>query len=107
MAVFQLARFEVRPDARDAAERAMHEHATYVRNELPDAMWTTYRDAQYPTRYIAYFRADARAVDAFVAALSPLLVAPADFTELELVTSSDLAPRHRRDQRPNTKPRRR
>jgi quinol monooxygenase YgiN len=117
MAVFKLARFEVRPEARDAAERAMHEFASYVRAELADSMWTTYRDKQHPTRYVSYIRADTPAADerhrtapgtqAFVAALYPLLVAPPEFTDFELVTSSDLAPRHKRDQRPNTKPRRR
>ena len=117
MAVYTLARFEVRPDARDAAERAMHEFATYVRNELPDSVWTTYRDREHPTRYVSYIRADtpaaverhrtAAGTQAFLAALDPLLVAPLELTELELMTSSDLAPRRKQDQRPNTKPRRR
>lgn len=105
MAVYTIARFEVRPDARDQAERAMHEFASYVRKELPDSMWTTYRDPRAPTHYISLIRADDPAADdrhrnapgtqAFVTALYPLVVGEVEFTQLELVTSSDLAPRHR------------
>ncbi|HEY5944794.1 MAG TPA: hypothetical protein VIV40_04855 [Kofleriaceae bacterium] len=105
MAVFKLARFAVRPDAREAAERAMHDFASYVRKELPDSMWTTYRDAKAPNHYVSMIRADNPAADerhrnaagtqAFVAALYPLVEGTVEFTEYELVTSSDLAPRHR------------
>ena len=34
MAVFTIARFEIRPEARDEAERAMHDYASYVRQDL-------------------------------------------------------------------------
>ncbi len=105
MAVFWIERFEVRPDARATAERAMHELAAYVRSQLPDVAWTAYRDPGAPGQYVALGRADNRAADerrrtapgtqAFVAALAPLVVRPIDATEYELVTSSDLAPRRR------------
>jgi len=105
MAVYTIARFEVRSDARDQAERAMHELASYVRKELPDSMWTAYRDPRAPTHYTAFIRADDPGADerhrnapgtqAFVAMLSPLVVGEVEFTQLELVTSSDLAPRRR------------
>lgn len=106
MAVFKIARFEVLPDARVEAERAMHELAAYVRKELPDASWTAYRDPHAPTHYIAMLRADDPAADerhrtapgtrAFDAALAPLLRGKVDVTEYQLVTSSDLQRRHRR-----------
>lgn len=119
MAVFTIARFEIRPDARAAAERAMHALATYVRNELPGSSWTTYRDPHAPTRYIAMTRADDPAADArhhdapgtraFFAALGPLLIDDVERSEYELVTSSDLQRRSRSPQarRGARRPRRR
>lgn len=105
MAVFRTERFEVRPEAREQAERVMHEFASYVRRELPDSMFTTYRDASAPTRYIAFTRADHPEADAlhrdapgrqaFLTALQPLLASSIEATAYELVTSSDLAPRSR------------
>jgi quinol monooxygenase YgiN len=106
MPVFTVARFEVRPEAREQAERAMHEFATYVRTELDDSSWTTYRDPKAPAKYMSLIVADSpAAVDrhrnaagtqAFVAALYPLLVGEIEFTHYDLVTSSDLGRRHRR-----------
>lgn len=106
MAVYRLARFEVRPEARADAERALHELAAYVRRELPDVMWTTYRDPEVPGRFTTLVRAELPAADdrlraspgmqALLAALEPLLVAPIEDARCELVTSSDLAPRPRR-----------
>jgi quinol monooxygenase YgiN len=105
MAVFKLARFEIRSDRRADAERAMHELASYIRKELPAASWTTYRDPHAPAHYISLSRADDRTADdrfrdapgmrAFLATLGPLLVGTLEVTEYELVTSSDLAPRLR------------
>jgi quinol monooxygenase YgiN len=106
MAVYKLARFEVRPEAREEAERAMHDFASYVRAELDDSMWTTYRDVDAPNRFVSMIRADNEAADKrhrdapgtrkFVAALYPLLAGDVEFTQYELVTSSDLAPRPRK-----------
>jgi len=99
MPVYRLIRFEVRPDARLDAERALHEHAAYVRASLPKTMWTTYRTA--PTRFVTYVRsddpeADAKATLALHEALETLVVGPIEDSECELVTSSDLQRRHRR-----------
>ncbi|MBS1123556.1 MAG: hypothetical protein H6Q90_5784 [Deltaproteobacteria bacterium] len=105
MAVFKIARYDVRPDAGAQAERAMHEFATYVRKELADSSWTTYRDPHAPTHYVSLLRAETPAADArhrdapgtqaFLAALEPLLEGKLELTEYELVTSSDLQRRHR------------
>lgn len=83
----------------------MREYADYVRKELPDLSWTTYRDLRAPTRYTSMIRVDNPAADerhrttpgttAFNAALEPLLVGTVEITECELVTSSDLQRRHR------------
>ena len=100
MAVYTIARYQVRPEASATAEQAMRDFADYVRRELPDSSWTTYREREAPTRFVAMARADDVAADArhraspgmqaFAAAMAPLLVGEADPSELELVTSSDL-----------------
>src|SRR4030095_14853072 len=99
MAVYKVARFPAPPEARADAERAMHEFATYVRKELDDSSWTTYRDPKAPTHYISLIIADSPAADdrhrnapgtqEFVKALYPLVVGEVEFTQYELVTSSD------------------
>ncbi len=101
MAAYAIARYEIRPDARDAAERAMHDHAAFVRRELPDVMFTAYRDPAAPTHYVAMTRAETRAGDerhrqALAAALAPHLAGDIEVAGCELVTSSDLQRRHRR-----------
>lgn len=106
MAIYQLARFEVRPEACLEVEKAMHALASYVRQELPGSMWTAYREPDAPNRFTAMLRADERTalerhaasagVRAFEQALAPVLVGSIETSEWELVTSSDLAPRHRR-----------
>ena len=94
MAVFKVARFAVRPARRDDAERALHEFAAEIRKD-PDSMWTTYRDTSAPSQYIAFLRAASKAVDVFPPALSPFVVGAPEVIDYELVTSSDLAARHR------------
>lgn len=116
MAVFKTVRYQVRSGAGPDAERAMREFAAYVRRDLPDSSWTMYRDPHDPTHYLALIRADDRAADArhrdapgtqaFVAALAPVLAAELEVREYELVTSSDLAPRHRPGRRPAARRRR-
>jgi hypothetical protein len=109
MPVYKLDRFEVRADARLAAERAMFDYASYVRAELPDSIWTMYRDLHAPTRFTSITvsrdaAAEARALAApgtrtFLAAIEPVLVGAIETSASELVTSSDLARRHRPDAR--------
>lgn len=101
MAFYAIARYEVRPDARDAAELAMHEYASFVRRELPDVSWTAYRDPAAPTHYSAFVRFENRAAEerhrkAFLAAFAPYVIGEIEITGCELVTSSDLQRRHRR-----------
>ena len=100
MPVYALVRYEIRPEARADAERAMHDFASYVRAQLPGSTWTVYRDPDAPARYVALVRDDDAKADAlrraaagtraFEAALAPLLVAPPEIMGCELVTSSDL-----------------
>jgi quinol monooxygenase YgiN len=105
MPIFKLAHFEVRPEARDEAERAMHELASYVRKELRDSSWTSYRDPDAPNRYLALTIADSPAAEekqrtsagakTFYDALQSLVVGTIEHTNWQLVTSSDLARRRR------------
>ena len=100
MATYAIARYAVRPEAREAAERAMHEHASFVRRELPDVTWTVYRDPAAPTHYTAMIRSENPSAGdrhraAFVAAFAPYVLGEIEITGCELVTSSDLQRRHR------------
>src|SRR4051812_26992867 len=105
MALVKIARFEVRPEAREQAELAMHEFASYVRKQLDDSSWTTYRDPKSPTKFISLIIADDAKADerhrnapgtkTFVDKLYPLVVGTVEFTDCELVTSSDLQRRRR------------
>lgn len=98
-----MARFEVRPDALEATERALHDFATYVRTDLADSIWTVYRDPAVPTRFVCMLRVASSVAEdkhrkaagtvAFMSALKPLLVSPIEDSQMQLVTSSDLAPR--------------
>lgn len=106
MASYQLVTFDVRADAREQAERAMHDLAAYIRKELPGSMWTAYCDPALPTRFWCLLRTDspvaaqkhraAPGVKAFEEALAGIASSAVERADLQLVTSSDLAPRHRR-----------
>lgn len=105
MAVLALVRYQVRPELVPDVERALHAHAGYVRTVLPGTVWTVYRDGARPGAFLALARSEDEAAHArwrasegaraLAAALAPHLVAPVEDITCELVTSSDLAPRHR------------
>lgn len=98
MPIFKIARFEIRPESRDVCERAMREFAAYVRAELGDSSWTTYRDTKAPNRYVSLIRADNAAADArhrnapgtrrFVEVLYPNVVGEVEFVDYESVGDS-------------------
>lgn len=103
MPLFEIAQFEIRPEARVKAERVMHEFANYVRTELPDSTWTTYRDPGARAHYMAITIVNSPAArarhrsapgtQAFLSAIEPLLDGAINITDCELVTSSDLGRR--------------
>ena len=96
MAVPKLARYVVRPDARDEAERVLHELASVVRAAVPKVMTTTWRETHAPNHYVTLLVDSSAAIEQmFRDALAPLLEGTIDFFEHQLVTSSELAPRPR------------
>ena len=98
MPIHKLARYEVRPEARPEVERAIQEFAAYVKAELRDSTWTTYRDRQNPNRYVTLIWAENEAADErhrnapgtkrFVEVLYPRLVGQVEFTDYELLATS-------------------
>jgi hypothetical protein len=86
------ARFEIRADARDPAERALHDLASRVRAKGPETMFTAWREAG-ATRYLALIREDE--ADDLAKVLAPYIAGELTLTRHELVTSTDLGRRHR------------
>jgi hypothetical protein len=100
VAVYSLVRFAVRTEAREVVERALHDHASFVRRELAAVTWTAYRDPQAPLHYTALVRSEDRLAsqrerEAFVTTITPYLDGDLVLEGCELVTSSDLGRRHR------------
>jgi hypothetical protein len=90
MPPFRVARFEIREDARLPAEQALHDFASRTRRDQPDATWTSFREAG-TGRYLAIGTAEG-----FADALAPYLASDVIYTTYELVTSTDLARKHKR-----------
>ena len=98
MPVFRIARFAVRPDARDDVERAMREFALYVGLELEDSSWTVYRDRRNPSSYVTLIAADdsdaaehqrtAGGSVQFARVLSSRLLTDVEIREYELIATS-------------------
>jgi quinol monooxygenase YgiN len=100
MAVYSLVRFAVRADARETVERALHDHASFVRRDLAAVTWTAYRDPEAPLHFTALVRsedatASRREREAFVTTITPHLDGALVVEGCDLVTSSDLGRRHR------------
>lgn len=89
MPIVKMARFPVRPDARDEAERTMHAIASEVRAKQRDAAWTTYRAGD---DYVVILVGTGSLHED---RLQPFATAPITVNDCTLVTSSDLARRRR------------
>ena len=97
--IFKIARFEVRPEEREAAEQAIAEFAEYVAAQLEGSDWATYRDKDNPNRFVSIISiVDQKSEDwhrrapgtkRFVDALYPKLVGEVQFTDYELVATSE------------------
>jgi hypothetical protein len=88
MPPIKVARFEIRPEARVAAETALHEVASRARNDR-DVHWHAWREPG-SARYLALGNAEG-----LEAAIAPYLAGGIAWSEYELVTSTDLGRRRR------------
>ena len=97
--IFKIARFEVRPEEQQAAEAAIREFAQYVQDHLEGSDWATYREKTNPYRYVSLisivddkseeWHRRAPGTKRFVDALYPKLVGEVEFTDYELVATSE------------------
>lgn len=100
--VYQLARYEIRPEALDRCLAAIHKFVAYVRAKEPGTLrYDVWQEANHPTRFVhAFIFRDADAdkahsesaeVKEFASVLYPECLAPVEFTDYVLVDSN--APR--------------
>jgi quinol monooxygenase YgiN len=99
MPIFKIARYQVKPEARDAVEQAMREFAAHVAFELQGTTWVTYQEAGAPDRYVSIITAeteeddrrhrDSAGTKKFVEALYPNVVGEVAFTDYAPVASSE------------------
>lgn len=99
MPIYQTAYFVVRDDALDVCQKAIREFVEYVRENEPDTLlYTSLSEKEYPNHFLHYliFRdetarqlhARSEAVNRFTNILYPNLIAPVEFTEHDLFTST-------------------
>ena len=99
MAVYQSAYFVVRDDALADCEKAIREFVNYVRDHEPDTLlYTSLQEKEQPNHFWHYFifrdevardhHAHSEAVKHFTGILYSNLVAPVEFTEYQLFTTT-------------------
>ena len=99
MPIHQTAYFVVRDDALEICQKAIREFVDYVRENEPDTLlYTSLQGKEHPTHFLHYFifrdekarelHASSAAVNRFTSTLYPNLIAPVDFTEYNLFTST-------------------
>lgn len=97
--IHQTAYFVVRDDALDVCKKAIREFVDYVRANEPDTLlYTSLQEKENPNHFLHYLifkdeaardrHANSEAVNRFTGILYPNLVAPVEFTECELFTST-------------------
>ena len=103
MTVYQIARFQVRENELGECIAAIEEFVAYVRVNEPDTLlYTSLQQKDDPTRFVHYFifkdeaarnlHASSEAVKQFTDILYPRLVAPVEFTEYSLLSSTQSMP---------------
>ena len=99
MPVYQSAYFVVRDDALADCEKVIHEFVEYVRDNEPDTLlYTSLQEKDQPNHFLHYFvfrdeaardrHANSQAVKHFTGVLYSNLVAPVEFTEYQLFTTT-------------------
>ena len=99
MSIYMTARFEAQKDKLAICEEAIREFVEYIRANEPDTLlYTSLQDKGHPTHFIHYFifrdekareiHSNSKAVNRFTNILYPNLVAPVEFTECQLLTTT-------------------
>jgi len=99
MPIHLTARFQVQGDSLAVCEQAIREFVEHVRtNEPGTLLYTSLREKEDPHRFIHYFifrdeeareiHSNSDAVNRFTGILYPNLVAPVEFTEYSLFSST-------------------
>ena len=90
--IYELARYEVRPEALQACLAAIHEFVDYIRANEPGALrYEVWQEAERPTRFVHLFvwrdaeasrlHGESVAVKKFAGLLYPNCLAPVEFVE--------------------------
>ena len=99
MSIYMTARFEVKKEALEVCKRTIQEFIEYVRANEPDTiLYTSLQEREKPTCFLHYFifqdegareiHSNSEGVNRFTSVLYPNLVAPVEFTEYTVFTST-------------------
>ena len=99
MSIYLTAYFVVRDDALEACQQVIREFVDYVRaNEPETLLYTSLQEKENPNHFLHYFifrdenarqlHSNSEAVNRFTSALYPNLVAPVEFTDYEVFTTT-------------------
>jgi quinol monooxygenase YgiN len=97
--IFQLARYQVRPEALDRCLAAISKFVAYVRTNEPGTLrYDVWQEQSDPTRFVHIFtfrdadadraHSESAEVQEFAAVLYPECLAPVEFVDYSFVTSS-------------------
>jgi len=99
MPIFQIAEYEVKPDAVDRVKQAVHEFVHYVEtNEPGTLLYSAWQQQDSPTHFTHLFvfedddakdtHSQSKAVKSFESVYSPALVGRVKFTNYEQITTN-------------------
>lgn len=99
MTIYMTAKFEVKKEALEICMQTIREFVDYVRANEPDTiLYTSMQEKENAARFLHYFifrdekarenHSNSKAVNRFTGLLYPNLVAPVEFTEYVVLTST-------------------
>jgi len=97
--IYELARYQIRPEALDRCLAAIHAFIAYVRDHEPGTLrYDVWQERGDPTRFVHRFifkdadanrrHSESAEVKQFASILYPECLAPVEFTEYQLVSSN-------------------